>query len=61
MPQRPAWGPNASTLRVRVTYRVKGQETTTTWTMEHKEYFEWATTAPFKGYELVQAEQVREG
>lgn len=58
---RPAWGPEASTLPVRVTYRVKGQQAVTTRTMPHKEYFEWvqASQSPLSVYELVHAEQVK--
>lgn len=45
---------------VRVTYRVVGQEQTTTRTMRHDEYAEWASQLRKGGYELVKAEQVRE-
>lgn len=58
--QRPTWGPDASTLPVRVTYRVKGQRATMTRTMPHREYWEFVMNQQATGYELVHAEQVME-
>ena len=57
--QRPQWGRDASTLPVRVTYRVCGQNAVTTRTMTHNEYVAWALGLKGSGYELVHAEQVR--
>lgn len=60
-PQRPNYGRDASTLRVRVTYRVKGQRAVTTREMAHNEYIDWAMALAEKKsqYELVHAEQIR--
>lgn len=59
-PSRPQWGKDASTLPVRVTYRVKGQRQTTTRTMPHNDYIDWTFNMNANGYELVRAEQVRD-
>lgn len=52
-----AWGELASTKRVTVTYRVKGQDQTVTRTMPHQEYFRWALDHQAQGYEFISAEQ----
>lgn len=57
--QRPAWGPQASLLKVRVRYRVGEQEQVTSTEMSHEGYFKWLDDAKTNGYTLVSAEQVR--
>lgn len=46
---------------VRITYRVKGQEQTTTREMEHRHYLTWLARMKADGYELLRVEQVRKG
>ncbi len=65
MSRRPNWGPDASSVPVKVYYRTKlpdgGYAPGTNWArMEHKAYFKWLEEAPAKGYELVSVEQIRE-
>lgn len=54
---RPVWGENASQKRVVVTYRVKGQQQTTTRTMDHNAYIRWAMEHEANGYQFISAEQ----
>lgn len=52
------WARQAEKQKVRVTYRVKGQEQTTTRTFGYTEYLKWAADLDRNGYQLVQAQQV---
>lgn len=54
-----SWARQAERHNVRVTYRVVGQEQSTTRTMAHPEYLRWAREARNNGYQLLAAEQVR--
>ncbi len=46
--------------KVRVTYRVKGQQQATSRTLTHRHYLEFARDLDVNGYELLEAGQVRE-
>lgn len=47
--------------KVRITYRLKGQQQTTSRELKHRHYVEWVRDMDANGYELMQAEQVLEG
>lgn len=53
-----SWARDASRKDVRVTYRVTGQQATTTRAMGWAAYMRWTSEARNNGYELVRAEQV---
>lgn len=46
--------------KVRVTYRVKGQQQSTSRELAHRHYVEWVRDMDANGYELLQAEQATE-
>lgn len=47
--------------KVRITYRVKGQQASTSRELTHRHYLEWVRDIDANGYELLEAHQVLEG